>query len=192
MFAGIEGEFVETGVAAGGSAASLLLAAAAAGAAPTLHLFDTFAGMPEPEAIDSPRAKEWVGKIAHTVEEVKQFMLGLGVPPGALVWHVGDVLKTPLQDLPCAVNLLRIDTDWSASYRWAFTHLWPRLAAGGVCLLDDYFDWEGAKAAVADFLAAPGNEGVVLHLSDPPILCKPLRDGSPGCRGLLDRLPIKG
>ena len=34
--------------------------------------------------------------------------------------------------------------------------LYPRLAVGGVCILDDYGHWQGARQAVDEYLAETG------------------------------------
>ena len=136
---GIPGDLVEAGVAQGGSAASLFLAAAARGEPRGLHLFDTFAGMPAPDvAVDSARAADWTGRIRHPQLEVEAFMTSVGVPRNMTRYHVGDILLTPRGELPCQIAVFRVDTDWKASYDWALEHVYPRVAPGGIVLLDDY------------------------------------------------------
>ncbi|HTU34201.1 MAG TPA: TylF/MycF/NovP-related O-methyltransferase, partial [Candidatus Acidoferrum sp.] len=44
--------------------------------------------------------------------------------------------------------LLRLDTDWYESTRHELEHLYPRLVAGGVLIVDDYGHWQGAREAV--------------------------------------------
>lgn len=179
---GIPGDLVEAGVARGGSAASLFLAAAARGHARPLHLFDTFVGMPPPEAIDTTEALKWVGKIKHSQGEVGAYLTSVGVPHGLTIFHVGDIVATPADALPCAVSVLRLDTDWHASYVWALERMYPLVSPGGIILLDDYRDWIGARKAVGAFLAV--NPTVRLNMTTPPMLCKPLADGSASPCGL--------
>jgi hypothetical protein len=52
--------------------------------------------------------------------------------------------------------VLRLDTDWYESTRHELEHLYPRLAAGGVLIIDDYGHWQGARRAVDEYLAATG------------------------------------
>jgi hypothetical protein len=51
------------------------------------------------------------------------------------------------------VALLRLDTDWYESTRHELIHLFPRLADGGVLIVDDYGHWEGARRAVDEYFA---------------------------------------
>ena len=41
------------------------------------------------------------------------------------------------------IALLRLDTDWYESTRHELEHLYPRLAPGGVLIIDDYGAWQG-------------------------------------------------
>lgn len=167
--AGLGGDFVETGVAAGGSSASLVLGALARRgfAGRRMHLFDTFAGMPPANAsVDGDAALEWTGRIAHGVEAVTGYLSGdLGIPPAALRVHAGDVLATPPGEVPCVISLLRIDTDWHASVSWALAALYPRLVPGGVVIIDDYGHWVGSRRATDEWLAAQAAAGVTISLT---------------------------
>jgi O-methyltransferase len=44
-------------------------------------------------------------------------------------------------------------------------HLWPRLSAGGVLIIDDYGHWQGAREATDEFFAAQG-VSILLHRID--------------------------
>ena len=66
----------------------------------------------------------------------------------------GKVEDTIPNTAPDAISVLRLDTDWYESTRHELEHLYPRLARGGVLLLDDYGHWEGARRAVDEFMAA--------------------------------------
>ena len=175
----LPGDIVEAGVAAGGSAASLLLATEAMRVPRTLHLFDTFAGLPPADAaLDSPAALEWTGKVRHGVADVSENLDKCGVPLSCVTFHAGDIVATPLEELPQAIAVLRLDTDWYASHVWEFEHLYPRVVPGGVVILDDYADWPGAKKAVDEFLALPQHANVAfVEDQQPPVLCKPLANG---------------
>ena len=58
--------------------------------------------------------------------------------------------------MPERIALLRLDTDWYASTWHELVHLWPRLVPGGVLIIDDYGDWQGAKKAVDQYFAEAG------------------------------------
>jgi hypothetical protein len=55
------------------------------------------------------------------------------------------------QELPDQIALLRLDTDWYESTRAELDQLFPRLAAGGVLLVDDYGHWQGCRRAVDEY-----------------------------------------
>ena len=178
---GLAGDFVETGVAKGGSSASMLLAALARRGfvGRRMHLFDTFTGLPPPNAsVDGDSALAWTGRLAHGVEEVTGYLIGtLGIPPSALRVHAGDVLATPPSEVPCTLSLLRIDTDFHASVAWALAVLYPRLVPGGVVIIDDYGYWIGCRRATDDWVAAQAAAGTLIALTridDTGVMfCKP-------------------
>jgi asparagine synthase (glutamine-hydrolysing) len=51
------------------------------------------------------------------------------------------------------VALAHVDGDWYESVRTCLDRLGPRLAPGGVMVIDDYFKWSGCRTAVDEFLA---------------------------------------
>ena len=68
----------------------------------------------------------------------------------------GDVAQTLLDDPPQVISLLRLDTDWYESTRAELEALFPALVPGGICIIDDYGHWEGARRAVDEFFAKNG------------------------------------
>jgi O-methyltransferase len=77
----------------------------------------------------------------------------------------GRVEDTLPAAAPERIALLRLDTDWHESTRHELEHLWPRLAVGGVLIVDDYGHWQGARRAVDDYFARQPL-GVRLHTID--------------------------
>ncbi len=65
----------------------------------------------------------------------------------------GKVEDTIPSAAPEQIAILRLDTDWYASTRHELEHLYPRLARGGVLIIDDYGHWEGARRAVDEYFA---------------------------------------
>jgi hypothetical protein len=53
---------------------------------------------------------------------------------------------------PEFIALLRLDTDWYESTKHELVHLYPRLARGGILILDDYGFWRGARQATDEYL----------------------------------------
>ena len=176
----IPGDFVECGVWRGGSAMMIAMTLAQMGATSRrLYLFDTFAGMTRPEDVDR-RGKDGSETVSRweqfrredhnewayaPLDEVKSNMATTGLNPESIRYVEGAVEDTLPAEAPDAIALLRLDTDWYRSTRHELTHLYPRLAPGGVLIIDDYGSFEGAKKAVDEYFAAACG-GPFLHRID--------------------------
>ena len=161
----IEGAIVECGVWRGGSMMAAARILKLAGAARDLHLFDTFEGMTRPTAADVdhsgvPAAVEFertkTGDDASdwcraTLEETRANLLGTGYDAARIHLVKGRVEETIPARAPERIALLRLDTDWYESTRHELQHLYPRLARGGVLIIDDYGHWQGARQAVDEY-----------------------------------------
>lgn len=157
----ISGDIVECGVWRGGSlmaAAETLLALA--DTTRTLWGYDTFTGMPEPgEERDAfgVSARTYAqrhgtggpGWQAASEAQVAANLARTGYPRVRLV--PGKVEDTIPKDSPTQIAVLRLDTDWYDSTKHSLEHLYPRLASGGVLLLDDYGYWSGQRRAVDEY-----------------------------------------
>jgi O-methyltransferase len=161
--AGIAGDFVECGVWRGGSSLMMALELHARGAAEegrNLYLFDTFAGMSEPDANDGVAAQrkwrqrqrthhnEWC---FASEDEVRRNVATSGIAEDRIRTVVGKVEETIPAEAPDSIAILRLDTDWYESTRHELEHLYPRLSPGGVLIIDDYGHWEGARKAVDEY-----------------------------------------
>ncbi|MFH1024667.1 MAG: TylF/MycF/NovP-related O-methyltransferase [Planctomycetota bacterium] len=167
--AGIPGDLVECGVWRGGSSMAAALTLLGRGVTDRdLHLFDTFEGMPAPGPEDrtfsgeNPRER-WnrqrrsgQGSAWSSVplEDVRRNVTGTGYPASRLHFIKGMVETTIPEKAPDKIALLRLDTDWYASTKHELDHLFPRLARGGVLIIDDYGHWEGARKAVDEYFTA--------------------------------------
>lgn len=165
---GIPGAFVECGVWRGGSCMAAAMTLLHLGKADIdIYLFDTFAGMPPPTAVDrlaltgeqatavlarSDRrtSNEWA---YSPLEEVRRNLAGTRYPPDKIHLIAGKVEDTLPARAPGQISLLRLDTDWYESTRRELIHLFPRLAIGGVLIIDDYGHWSGARQAVDEYIA---------------------------------------
>jgi O-methyltransferase len=166
--AGIDGDIVECGVWRGGSSLLAALTLRALGnTSRTLWLYDTFEGMSEPTerdvAIDGERMPDvWdrhredheSGLLCYsTLDEVRSNMATAELPADRLRFVKGKVEDAIPGEVPERIALLRLDTDWYESTRHELDHLYPRLAPGGVLIIDDYGHWQGARQAVDEYIA---------------------------------------
>lgn len=141
----VPGDLAEFGVWRGGSARLLAHLALAQGR--TLHLYDTFAGIPASavESIDAHQA----GDFGDTsLEAVQALLVG-----HAVVYHVGEFDPAMVPAVPLAA--VHIDADTYRSYWLALPRFWGLLSPGGVLVLDDPGSpgCRGATEATAEFLA---------------------------------------
>lgn len=152
----LDGSFAELGVFRGGTAH--LLADVADARDRKLHLFDTFAGMPE---TDVDRDLLGKGDFANTsLDEVKRFL----APHRAPVFHPGEFPATASAVEGERFSLVHCDADIASSVAACCEFFWPRLVNGGVMVFDDYgfTSTPGAKEAADAFFAAKPE--TVLHL----------------------------
>jgi O-methyltransferase len=165
----IPGAIVECGVWRGGSMMAAALTLLRLGATDReLYLYDTFAGMPPPSEADTTRSGEHAADLlAHedqdshlwaiaSLADVRDAVLGVGYPEERIRFVEGRVENTLPADAPEEIAVLRLDTDWYESTKHELVHLYPRLAPGGVLILDDYGHWQGARRAVDEYLAESG------------------------------------
>jgi O-methyltransferase len=169
----VPGAIVECGVWKGGSmmaVAYTLLDLDVADRA--LYLFDTFDGMTPPTSQDvsylgtaagdaMARNPDVIARAA--LESVRQAMQLTGYPERGVHYVKGAVEETIPDAAPDEIALLRLDTDWYASTFHEWVHLYPRLARGGVIIVDDYGHWRGARQATDEYLAT---------LASPPLLVR--------------------
>lgn len=129
------GSFVEVGVYKGGSAQSLYRVAQQQKR--TLHLFDTFTGIPCESNLDRHRVGDF-GDV--NIEELKSAM------PTA-IFHVG-VFPQTLTETVTDIAFIHADVDQYDSQRAINAMLIPRLVRGGIMIIDDYFLLRGIHQAI--------------------------------------------
>lgn len=165
---GLPGAFVECGVWRGGSVMLMALTLLQRGVRDReLWLYDTFTGMTEPDEHDvqtmsgraaadilraQPRSADDPFWGISPRQAVEANLRRTGYPFERFRFVEGDVITTLPSSAPDAIALLRLDTDWYASTRHELEHLYPRLAAGGVLIVDDYGYWRGAREATDEYL----------------------------------------
>jgi O-methyltransferase len=168
----IPGDVVECGVWRGGSmqaAARTLLAVNDTSRG--LHLFDTFDGMPAPSERDVRRSDERTAEdllaeeererslvwAVATLKDVREGFAQIPYPSERIHFVKGRVEDTIPERAPDRISILRLDTDWYESTRHELEHLYPRLADGGVLIIDDYGHWDGARRAVDEYFEQQNN-----------------------------------
>ena len=168
----IPGALVECGVWKGGSMMTVACTLETLGVRDRdLYLFDTFRGfytykgIPRPTEVDVSYAGEraldtWArdqgpdGPVETGCKEVVRGVLASsGYPMERVHFVEGNVVDTIPASAPDQIALLRLDTDWYESTLHEMEHLFPRLARGGVLIIDDYGYWLGSQKATQEYLA---------------------------------------
>ena len=169
----IPGDIVECGVWRGGNLmlAVRLLDQLEPGSRRLIWAYDTFAGMTEPSELDDMPGEnvreQWEqnqkasGENSWSfasIEEVRSNLAMAGGSPGRFRLVKGPVEETlkAAENLPSQIALLRLDTDWYASTKAELEILYPRTVDGGVCIIDDYGHYEGARKAVDEYFGHLG------------------------------------
>lgn len=153
----IPGAIAECGVWQGGS---MMLAAYAlkhfGDETRQIQLFDTFEGLPEPDPdidVDSlgfNAESQW--KPGWAEASLEQVQANMAKTDYENVCYIkGKVEKTLPDDPTEQYALVRLDTDWYASTKVELETLWPKLAPGGLLLVDDFGQWLGVRKAVEEF-----------------------------------------
>ncbi len=181
----IPGDIVECGVWRGGSMQAVALTLLERREQErALHLFDTFEGMPPPTEhdssggvsaqalLDEASRDEHVWAVAG-LDDVRTGMAQTGYPSTLIHFHVGRVEETVPGQAPDRIAILRLDTDWYESTRHELEHLYDRLSPGGVLILDDYGDWDGARKATDEWLAKTRTRLLLLPIHGGRIAVKP-------------------
>jgi O-methyltransferase len=168
----IEGDFVECGTWRGGCAMAIALTLSDLGVSDrTIWVYDTFHGMTKPGVMDlgidlkagemkisseklfvqqngTEDGSEWARVSLH---DVQSNLSSTGYPLESIEYVKGDVTETLNETVPRKISLLRLDTDWYESTLKELEVLYPRLSVGGVCIVDDYGAWAGARQAVDEY-----------------------------------------
>jgi O-methyltransferase len=167
----ILGDFVECGVFQGASAIAIIRTLQSLNVTDRrLWLYDTYEGMPEPEAIDrfycdSPdqAGKNWDSLkrndgsggsnwVYSPLDEVRQNVLQTGYPEHLVNFVKGKVEDTIPNTVPDAICLLRLDTDFYASTKHEFEHLFPLVSLKAPIIIDDYGAYDGSRLATDEYL----------------------------------------
>ena len=162
---GIEGDIVECGVWNGGCIGLMGLTDTRGR---TLHLFDSFEGLPQPTKEDSDLVSKHGAKdlvlredddirpaqacVGNNKGGVESFLRGIGLTN--MVFHVGWFQDTVPAAKIGKIAVLRLDGDWYESTKVCLENLYDKVVPGGFIIIDDYGCFEGCKRAVDEFFAA--------------------------------------
>ena len=100
-----------------------------------------------------------------SLETVRQRLSRLRYPDDRLHFVQGMVEQTIPAVVPDQIPLLRLDTDFYSSTKHELEHLYPRLSAGGVLIIDDYGAMPGSRIATDEYATAHAT-GWFLHRVD--------------------------
>jgi O-methyltransferase len=182
----IPGSIVECGVWRGGSMHVVARTLLAIGdTSRELHLFDTFEGMTPPTDKDVTYAGEPVADLLSSrpkttriwavasLEDVQQGFEDIPYPGEKIHFVKGPVESTLPEQAPDQIAILRLDTDWYESTRHELRTLYDRLSPGGALIIDDYGTYQGARAAVEEFIEETGARLLLLPIGPGRIAVKP-------------------
>jgi O-methyltransferase len=136
------GDMAEVGVAYGASAK--LITEYAPGR--TLHLFDTFDGLPAGTEKDS--SKFTAGQFQSQMQDVEQYLDGRNV---RFYRGLFPATSGPVEDK--VFSFVHLDADLYESTLAGLKFFYPRLCPGAILMCHDYITSEGVNAAFAEFFA---------------------------------------
>jgi O-methyltransferase len=136
----IPGDMAEVGVSTGGSAKMISSCALDR----TLHLFDTFEGLPAPHEVDSVRFKP--GQYASNYEKVKKYLEGYNVK------IYKGLFPDTTKDVPeVKYAFVHLDADLYESTKTGLEYFYPRMSPGAICICHDFVTSEGVNRAFEEF-----------------------------------------
>jgi O-methyltransferase len=153
---GVPGDLIETGVWRGGACILMRAILKAHGVVDRqVWVADSFEGLPRPSAdkypADAGVRLHTAKALAVSVEEVKANFKEYGLLDDQVRflkgWFRDSLPAAPIKRLA----VLRLDGDMYESTMDALVNLYPRLAAGGYLIVDDYGAVPSCREAIEDF-----------------------------------------
>jgi hypothetical protein len=159
----IPGSFVECGAWKGGASFVMADLLRQAGARDRkVWAFDSFEGLPPPQAVDGAEAlayarntdsPEYYDNCKTSLDQMRRAAKKLGLKPYL------EIVKGWFEEtLPARrerigrIAILRIDGNWHASVRCCLDTLFDQVVPGGFVLLHTYYTYEGCALAAHEFL----------------------------------------
>jgi asparagine synthase (glutamine-hydrolysing) len=161
---GIEGCFLETGVALGGS----LVVISGNREGRNVFAYDTFEMIPAPTEDDPIEVHERYKEISSGkslgiggetyygyrddllsfVSERLTALCGTEASRGTML--IKGLLQETME-ITEPVAFAHIDVDWYDPVKFSINSIWPYVSQGGIVIFDDYDDWGGCRKAVNEF-----------------------------------------
>lgn len=159
----VEGDVVEFGCYIGTTSIFLQRLLQEFAPTKTLHVYDSFAGLPEKNAKDGSVAGEQfiAGELAVSKKQFRQTFIKAGV--SLPVIHKGWFSELTDDDVPSKIAFAFLDGDFYSSIHDSLLLVLPNLSSGGVIIVDDYAReaLPGAAKAVSELL--PNKHVIVRH-----------------------------
>jgi O-methyltransferase len=153
----IPGDLIECGVWRGGACILMRAVLAVYGDEKrNVWVADSFLGVPPPDkenyiADENLRLDLAADVLAVSEADVKANFKRYGLLDGHVRFLAGW-FKDTLPDAPIgSISLMRLDGDLYESTIQALDSLYPRLSAGGFCIIDDYHAINACRQAVTDY-----------------------------------------
>jgi O-methyltransferase len=138
LAAGVPGDIVELGCYVGTTSLFLQRLLKANGTGKVLHVYDSFADLPDKLPQDaSPAGEQFKGGelVATKAQFIKHFkQAGLPLP----VIHKAWFEDLTIQDTPQTISFAFLDGDFYSSILASLKVVWPKLQPGAVVVIDDY------------------------------------------------------
>lgn len=158
----LDGDIVECGTWRGGMSAAMAEVSLAKGMVRRSVLFDSFEGLPPPDAVDGETAHAWASDTESPLyfdnctaseADARRAMSVSGADDHRIFPGWFDE-TLPIYDAENPmISILRLDGDWYRSTMTCLEILYPRVVPGGVVIIDDYGTWDGCTRAVHDYLS---------------------------------------
>ena len=160
------GSMAEVGVYQGGSARLIR----EADASRSLHLFDTFEGLPQLTATDTPArsGRFRKGLCSCPVESVRSYLADCD----KVYFHQGVFPATGQAVKDETFSFVHSDVDLYSSTRGVFEFFYPRLLRGGIIVSHDFAHAPRVREAIEEFfrdlpepvIELPGDQAMVVKL----------------------------
>lgn len=135
---GIKGDVVELGCYVGTTSLFLRRVLNELQSEKMLHVYDSFAGLPEKSAFDvSPAGIQFTaGVLTASKSTLRRNFIKAGLQPPLV--HKGFFQDFDTNDMPAHIAFAFLDGDFYASIMQSLRLVWPHLSKGAVVVVDDY------------------------------------------------------